>query len=129
MQPTRAGGGSTSPTQRFIGGLGLHARIVASRRYVALGVELQAHAMRQRDAAARRLHDIRNRRKRRLAIGVERRRGAIVVAHDHLVHALGDGEVRDRVVEIEQPIDFGVDGVCCSALGRRVACVFGKPNG
>ena len=63
-----------------------------------------------------RLHHLRIGREVAARIGVEGRADALEIALHRLVHALGEREVGDRVVHVEQRVSLGVDR--CSLRAR-----------
>ncbi len=105
-------------------GFGLRPRAVAAEpggtgvRRQARG-ELDGEPVGQGDAAARGPHDGGLRREALLGVGVQGRGGALGIAEQHLVGALGDGEVGQRVVDVQQVPQLGVDRLLLVGGGRR----------
>ena len=121
-QPTCAGSGRIVESHWFTGAnacaRGLLATGTGERRR---GIEVHAHAMRQRDPAARRAHELGLGREASLRISIERSADRSVVSEHRLVHALGKREIGERIMRFEQAVYFAIDRRARFRRGGREA--------
>ena len=79
---------------------------------------MQRDPVREPDAVQRRADDVGLGRKVAARVRVVGGGDAIVVAEHRLIDALGERQVGDRVVRLEQPVGLGVDRVASARLAR-----------
>ena len=99
----------------------------------ARGIELDAHAMGQRDSASRSAHELGFGREAPLRISIERRADRSVIPEHRLMHALGKREIGKRIMRFEQAVDFEIDcRALCPARRREAEArkdIAGSPAG